>query len=79
MKTSLTYFASYSCGAYGSDAYSRDCQTSTNPTPSPAPSPSGGPLSDTGYNVIIPLALAGALIIAGGIFLVKKYLRRKRR
>lgn len=75
MKTSLTYFASYSCGTYGSDAYNRDCQTSTNPTPTP----SGGPLSDTGYNVIIPLALAGALIIAGGIYLVKKYLRRKRR
>ena len=77
MEFSLTHLASYSCGAYGSDAYSRDCQTSTNPTPSP--SPSGGPLSDTGYNVIIPLAFAGALIIAGTIYLAKKYLRRKRR
>ncbi|MDX2776517.1 LPXTG cell wall anchor domain-containing protein [Streptomyces caniscabiei] len=76
MDISLTQFAAYSCGTYGSDAYNRDCQTSTNPTPSPSP---GGFLSDTGYNVIIPLALAGALIIAGGIFLVKKYLRRKRR
>lgn len=75
MKTTLNLFAAYSCGTYGADAYGRDCETSTGTMPTPSP---GGPLSDTGYNVIIPLALAGALIIAGAIFLVKKYLRRRR-
>lgn len=74
MKTTLNLFAAYSCGTYSADAYGRDCETSTGTTPTPSPS---GPLSDTGYNVIVPLALAGALIIAGAIFFVKKYLRRR--
>lgn len=74
MKTTLNLFAAYSCGTYSADNYGRDCQTSTGTTPAPS---SGGPLSDTGYNIILPLAFAGALIIAGAIFLTKKYLRRR--
>ena len=77
MREPLTTFAVYGCGTYGADAYSHDCQTTT--PVQPTPSNESGALSNTGYNIIIPAALAAALIIAGSIYLMKKYLRRRAR
>lgn len=37
-----------------------------------------GGLSYTGYNVIIPVALAAALIIAAAILLVTKFIRKRK-
>lgn len=65
----LKTLAQYNCGAYGADAYSSNaCTTSTDT--------SGGFLADTGYNVLLPLALGAAILIAGVILLVKR-LKRK--
>lgn len=78
--TPLTLFAAnYDCNAYGAGSYNNaECATtSTGDGGSPAENPSGG-LADTGYNIIIPVALGLALIIAGAILLVKKLLRKKR-
>ena len=63
--------AQYSCGAYGADAYNANTCTTT-----PGTSPGGGPLADTGYNVLLPLALGLAILIAGIILLVKRLRRR---
>lgn len=38
----------------------------------------GGSLVNTGYDVIIPVALAGALIIAAAILLVTKFVRKRK-
>jgi hypothetical protein len=60
----------YSCGAYGSGAYSAgECGT----TPA-----TGGGLADTGYNILLPLALGAALIIAAAILIVKRIVRKRR-
>ncbi len=61
--------AQYNCGAYGADTYnSNTCTTSTGAN--------GGFLADTGYNVLLPLALGAAIVIAGIILLVKRLKRR---
>jgi len=39
---------------------------------------SGGSLVNTGFDVIIPVALAAALIIAAGILLVTKFVRKRK-
>ncbi len=58
----------YSCGAYGAGAYGEGgCVAAT----------SGG-LADTGYNILLPLALGGALIIAAGILIAKRIIRKRR-
>ncbi|HRJ06143.1 MAG TPA: LPXTG cell wall anchor domain-containing protein [Candidatus Saccharibacteria bacterium] len=79
MKTnSLIYFqymaaAEYSCGTYGAGAYqSEQCETTSSG------GGSGGLLPDTGYDVLIPLALGGALVIATVIFFVRKAWRSKK-
>lgn len=72
----LTLFAAnYDCNTYGSGTYNNtNCSTGGE---SPAPNPNGG-LADTGYNIIIPVALGLALIIAGIILAVKRLARKKR-
>ena len=71
----LTLFAAdYGCNAYGQGTYNNNAcatQAANGGTTAPA-----GGLADTGYDVIIPIALGLALIIAGGILLVKR-LKRK--
>jgi len=71
----LTHFAAdYDCNAYGQGTYNNNaCATQT--TDGGTTAPSGG-LADTGYDVIIPIALGLALIIAGGILLAKRLKRR---
>lgn len=64
----------YGEGAYNSTAYNGQNQTSTGTNTG---NNSGG-LADTGYDVIIPVALAAALIIAGLILLAKKLLSKKK-
>lgn len=59
----------YSCGTYGSSTYNSTTCTGT--------SGSGGLLADTGYNVLLPLALGAALIIAAAILVVKRIRRRR--
>lgn len=61
----------YSCGAYGADTYSSTSSCST------VSSPRGG-LAETGYNIIIPVALALALLLAGTILVARRIIRRKR-
>lgn len=66
------FAADYDCNAYGSSTYSNaDCNTTAN-TPS-----GGGLLSDTGYNVIIPVALGLAIIFASIVLLVTRFLRHR--
>ncbi|MGH7197107.1 MAG: hypothetical protein ACREGJ_05095 [Candidatus Saccharimonadales bacterium] len=60
--TTLTTFAEvYGSGTYGEGAYSSDGL---------------GDLASTGYDVLIPIFLATALIIASVILVVKRLLRR---
>lgn len=66
--------ANYSCDAYGASGYSQ-CATTT----SSASDTSGvaGLLANTGYDILIPIALALAVIVASIIYLIKQ-LRVKR-
>lgn len=63
----LQTFAAYSCDAYSQGAYGVCGASASN----------GGLLANTGFDVLIPLAFAGALIIAGGILLFKRWKRRR--
>lgn len=63
--------AGYSCDAYGANAYG-ECSTITS---SPAGS-SGNFLADTGYDILLPLALGLSIIIAAIILAVKTLRRR---
>lgn len=71
--TFTIFAADYDCNAYGAGTYNNtDCVTGTPGTSNP-----GGSLSDTGYNIILPVALALALILAAIILLVKRMRRHK--
>lgn len=63
--------AEYGCGAYGQGSY----ENATCSTQQPIPEQPSGWLADTGYDVIIPIALGLSLLIAGIILLLKR-LRR---
>jgi LPXTG-motif cell wall-anchored protein len=69
----LVHFAaSYDCNAYGAGTYNNDtCSTATGANT--------GILPDTGYNIIIPVAFALALIIAASILFFKKAMRRRKK
>ena len=62
----------YGCGAYGANAYGSACTTSTSAATD------GGLLADTGYNILLPLALGASLIIGAVILIVKQVVRRRR-
>lgn len=64
--------AEYSCDAYGASAYG-ECSTTSTGSPN---APGGGFLADTGYNILLPLALGLAIIIASIILLIKTLKRR---
>lgn len=61
----------YGCDAYGASAYG-ECSASTSTTTNP----SGG-LADTGYDILVPLALGLSIVIASIILLVKTLRRRR--
>lgn len=67
--SNIQILGAYGCDAYGANAYSAACTTSTG-------TDTGGGLADTGYNILLPLALAAALIIAAVILIVKRIRRR---
>lgn len=74
---SLFIFAAqnYSCDTYGQNNYGECAEVSTEPVPA-----NGGILANTGYEIIIPAALALALIAAAAILLgkiIKRRLSRK--
>lgn len=64
--------ANYSCDAYGANAYGQCSTTSTG-----GQSSGGGLLANTGFDVLLPLALGLAILIASIILIVKKVIRRK--
>lgn len=68
----------YGAGTYNSNSY--DCPTGTQAcaTDSSTSNSAGGSLAYTGYNILIPVALAAALIIAAGIMLVSKLVRKRK-
>ncbi len=63
----------YGAGNYDSSTYNGQTQTGTN---TGSNSGSNGGLADTGYDIIIPVVLAIALVIAGTILLVKRAKRK---
>ncbi|HEX4662443.1 MAG TPA: hypothetical protein VH144_02410 [Candidatus Saccharimonadales bacterium] len=68
MVRTYTYFAadsSYNCSAYGSGVYG-SCAGQ-----------SGGPLANTGSDILLPLCLGAAIVIASAIWLVKRLYRRR--
>ena len=80
----LTYLgqaANYSCGTYGQSTYNANCQqgaasSSSGSAPSAGnASASGGLLANTGFDVIVPIALAVSILGASAILLIKKIRR----
>lgn len=75
--------SNYDCGAYGAGNYNENsCQTSTGGGGATDPGATGGTsgggfLADTGYGVIIPVALAAAILVASIIYAVKQQIRRR--
>lgn len=71
-----TYFAAtpYGCGAYGAGSYNEgenSCVTQTSTSNDPS-------LANTGFDVLIPLAIAALLVIASvGYIVVKIFKKRK--
>lgn len=65
--------ADYNCGAYGAGTY----QNSTCGASTGSGSPLDG-LANTGYDVLIPIFLGVALIVAGAILFAKRWLRKRR-
>lgn len=70
----FTFASTYGEGSYNSRTYNGQTQTSTGTNGGQT-----GGLADTGYDIIIPVALAAALIIAGVILLVKRAGRNKKK
>ncbi len=66
----LTYFSAdtYNCAAYGQYAY-ETCGPNDN-------AGSDGTLANTGYDVLLPIALGASILIASVILLVKKARRK---
>lgn len=67
----VTSFAAYNDGVYGANAYQQTAGTSTG-------TDNTGPLANTGYDVIVPVALGLSIVVASVIVLVKKAIVRKR-
>lgn len=72
--TILAQSANYSCGTYSSNAYGTCSKTTTSGSSSNS---AVGTLANTGYDILIPLALGVAIIIAGVIYFVKQVMRRR--
>lgn len=61
--------ADYNCGAYGAGTYQNNaCGTS----------PADGGLANTGYDVLLPIILGIALVVASAILFTKRWLRKRR-
>lgn len=77
MKIQLPYYylgaEAYGVGTYNCGEFEEGCTAGAS-----TGSDGGGGLSYTGYNVIIPVALAAALIIAAAVLLVTKFVRKRK-
>ncbi len=77
--------ANYDCAAYGAGDYSNNvCNTSnsgdttqgtTGTSTNSNPGSVADELANTGYDILLPAALALAIIIASAIFLIKKVIK----
>lgn len=65
----------YGSGNYNSSGYNGETQTGTNTNTGN----NSGSLADTGYEIIIPIALAVALVVAGVVLLVKRASRKNKK
>jgi LPXTG-motif cell wall-anchored protein len=65
----------YGCDAYGANAYGECSDTSTN-APGTA---DNNLLANTGYDILLPLALGLSILIASAILLFKRVRRHLRR
>ena len=89
MKLYYVAVADYSCGTYGAGNFGTECDA--NATGGVAGSPSSGTgtstgtggaggvnglLADTGYAVLLPVALGMAILTAAAILLTKRTYRR---
>ena len=61
----------YGTGTYNCGDFEEGCAAGTS-------TGNNGGLSYTGYNIIIPVALAAALIVAAAILLVTKFVRKRK-
>lgn len=57
--------AEYNCGSYSAGSYQGTCSSQS------------GSLANTGFDVLIPLCLGAALIIASAILFVRRFVRRR--
>jgi hypothetical protein len=64
--TVLTNFAAYDCDSYGAGSYNEDQNCGSEG------------LANTGYDVLVPLALGVAIVIASVILLGKRLWRKHR-
>ena len=61
----------YGTGTYNCGSFQQGCAAG-------ASTGSNGGLAYTGYNIVIPVALAAALIVAAAILLVTKFVRKRK-
>lgn len=66
--------AAYNCNAYGAGNYGECATTGTGTGTGTS---DGGLLANTGYDILLPLALALSIIIAAAILLAKTLIRRR--
>lgn len=72
----------YSCGNF-EQACSAGSESGQNgggnpTTGSPSGTTTGGSLVNTGYDVIVPVAIAGALIVSSAVLFITKFVRNHR-
>jgi len=65
------HFAQYGCGAYGGGAYEQGtcATTSSNPV---------NTLANTGYDVLIPIFIGISIVVATGVLLVRRIMRKRK-
>lgn len=75
VKHTFKFAADYNCGAYGAGTYQNGiCGTS----PADSSGSASGGLAETGYDVLLPIFLGIALVIASAIYFAKRWLRKRR-
>lgn len=76
----MKYYYSFAATEYNSDAYGAGTyngQATEQTTPPPATPADSGPLANTGYDIIIPVALGIAIVGASALLMVKKLRNKK--
>lgn len=68
--------AEYNCDSYGTGAYNTCSTTGSGGATTNDGAASGGALANTGFDIILPVALAAAVLIASVAYIVKRWRRR---